>query len=524
MENQFKSNFLLPLLFSVVLIIGMFLGFKLSKSFPSKSNSNNTNLDELVNLIHKEYVDSIDIETLNNNGIEGILKTLDPHTVYIPKQDFTRANEQLIGEFYGIGVEFFLQDDTVYVSSIIPNGPSQNKGLFAGDKIIKLDSITIAGKALSDEEVINKIRGQKNKPLKMTVLHPNNKVEIITIKRGIVPIKSIQSTFKLNDTTGYISIKVFSENTYEEFKEALSELVKQKITHLIIDVRDNPGGYMDAVAKIADELIAGKHTLVSTIGKNNKDEIVSSTNGIFEKGKVTVLINEYSASASEILAGIVQDLDRGKIIGRRSYGKGLVQEQFELPDHSGIRITVARYYLPSGRCIQKSYIDGKEKYEEDIETRYKQGKLTSEDSTDNKLSKKYFTIKKRPVMANQGISPDIFVKLDTSYNHKLIYFYTNHIAEIFTHNYFYFHQNEFSKYTTFQQFHSEFKLTDTMKFELIQLLIRNNIPAKIINDESTFAVINSSLKASFSKLLFNANGKNYEQSFNDKIILKALEN
>jgi len=499
----------------------MFLGFKLSHSFTSKSTNNN--LTELVRLIEREYVDSINVETLYKNGIEGILKTLDPHTVYIPKEELTRANEQLSGAFYGIGVAFFTFQDTVYISSIIPDGPSEKKGLFPGDKIIQIDTHIVSGRMLSNEEIINKIRGGKDKPLKLKVLHLNNQLEVLTIKRGVVPNKSVQAYFKINDITGYISISVFSETTYTEFKEALTFLVNEKISHLIIDVSNNPGGYMDAVTKIADELIPGTHTLVSTIGKNNKDSIVSNVEGAFEKGKVTVLINEYAASASEILAGIVQDLDRGRVIGRRSFGKGLVQEQFDLPDHSAIRITVARYFLPSGRCIQKPYVDGKEKYNDDIESRYNQGKLTNLDSINKTDKRKYYTIKKREVFANQGIIPDVFVKLDTSYNQKLIYFYTKYIAELFTQKYFYFNKREFDQYKSMQQFHRSFKLTNNMQIELLQLMKTNNIDPKIFQDKTANTIIITAIKTEFSKLLFNKVGQLYEESFTNKMIQASIK-
>jgi carboxyl-terminal processing protease len=520
-EKQPAHSFLLPLSFSIVLIIGMFLGFKLSHSFTSKSTNNN--LTELVRLIEREYVDSINPETLYKNGIEGILKTLDPHTVYIPKEELTRANEQLSGGFYGIGVAFFTFQDTIYISSIIPDGPSEKKGLFPGDKIIQVDTHIVSGRMLSNEEIINKIRGGKDKPLKLKVLHLNNQLEVLTIKRGVVPNKSVQAYFKINDTTGYISISVFSETTYTEFKEALTFLVNEKISHLIIDVSNNPGGYMDAVTKIADELIPGSHTLVSTIGKNNKDSIVSNVDGAFEKGKVTVLINEYAASASEILAGIVQDLDRGRVIGRRSFGKGLVQEQFDLPDHSAIRITVARYFLPSGRCIQKPYVDGKEKYDDDIESRYNQGKLTDLDSINKTDKRKYYTIKKREVFANQGITPDVFVKLDTSYNQKLIYFHTKYTAELFTQKYFYFNKREFDQYKSMQQFHRSFKLTNNMQIELLQLMKTNNIDPKIFQDKTANTIIITAIKTEFSKLLFNKVGQLYEESFTNKMIQASIK-
>jgi carboxyl-terminal processing protease len=376
---------------------------------------------------------------------------------------------------------------------------------------------------LSNEEIINKIRGGKDKPLKLKVLHLNNQLEVLTIKRGVVPNKSVQAYFKINDTTGYISISVFSETTYTEFKEALTFLVNEKISHLIIDVSNNPGGYMDAVTKIADELIPGSHTLVSTIGKNNKDSIVSNVDGAFEKGKVTVLINEYAASASEILAGIVQDLDRGRVIGRRSFGKGLVQEQFDLPDHSAIRITVARYFLPSGRCIQKPYVDGKEKYDDDIESRYNQGKLTDLDSINKTDKRKYYTIKKREVFANQGITPDVFVKLDTSYNQKLIYFHTKYIAELFTQKYFYFNKREFDQYKSMQQFHRSFKLTNNMQIELLQLMKTNNIDPKIFQDKTANTIIITAIKTEFSKLLFNKVGQLYEESFTNNMIQASIK-
>ncbi len=510
LDLQNKQQFNTPILFSIVLILGMFIGYKLSDSINKqrrRSTQSERNLNDLIQLITDKYVDSLDANHLYKDGVNGILSNLDPHTVYIPQEELARVNEELEGSFYGIGVEFFILKDTLHISSIMQGGPSEKTQLRPGDKVIKIDNQLIAGKKIEDDSIISLIRGPLNTDVKLTIIHPDKQIDSLNINRSIIPIKSVTTSFKINKETGYILIRMFSENTYEEFKTALTNLKNEGIKNLIIDVRDNPGGYMDAVANIADELIGGEHTLISTKGKNRQEELSSHINGMFETGQVAILINENSASASEILAGVIQDMDRGTLIGRRTYGKGLVQEQFELPDHSAIRITVARYYLPSGRCIQKSYENGKEEYKKDIYNRYTHGELIHQDSNQHKSIKKlFYTADKQIVYSNEGITPDVFVAIDTTINAKLRSFYENRIASDFASIYFYKHNKEFSQYASVENFVSTFSFSPEMNKELDLYYKNYGLNTIGFNDSKSFAKMQHSIKAEFGKLLFHNNG------------------
>lgn len=441
-RNDFKT----PFIFSLVLLLGMFLGYKMSLSFKSDhASSQDPELDQLIQLIQEHYVDSLNTDMLYQNGIQGIISSLDPHTIYIPKKDLIRADEELQGEFFGIGIEFYLWKDTVRVASVMEDGPSAKSGICAGDKILSIDNENICSKKLTDEEVIQKIRGQHQSDVKLQIMHPDHSLYSITIKRDQVAIKTVSAYFMLEPGTGYISIRMFSETTAEEFHNALGQLIHDGMKKLIIDVRGNPGGYMDAVTQMADELIAGKQLLIQTKGKHSHEEVYSEKEGLFEKGDLAILIDENAASASEILAGIIQDLDRGVVIGRRSYGKGLVQEQFTLSDQSAIRITIARYYLPSGRCIQKDYSEGKAEYHEDIYKRYQQGELVHADSIHHasKPQEIFHTKNQRLVYAHEGISPDYFMGMDSTLEKGMNFFYENHIAEEFCNSYYFLHKKEF---------------------------------------------------------------------------------
>jgi len=515
-----------PFLFALVLIIGMFLGYKLARQSGSpssiSSSTSKARLDDLIRLIANRYVDTIDESVLYKGGIEGILKNLDPHTVYIPASELTRANEELEGTFYGIGVEFYLVHDTVTIASVIKGGPSEKENITPGDKIIKIDDSLVAGKKIEDSEIIRMIRGQKNTDVELGLRHLDGTSSTIHITRGNVPLRSVPAWFMIDEETGYIKIDMFSETTYDEFKAALQDLNTHHISKLIIDVRDNPGGYMDAVANVADELVAGTHTIVSTKGKRKSDSLVTSKNGIFEKGKLCILVDENSASASEILAGAMQDLDRGTIVGRRTFGKGLVQEQFELPDHAAIRITTARYYLPSGRSIQRSYAGGKEKYRHDIMDRFTNGALKKEDSLIDKPSK-FYTLKKRIVYGDDGIRPDVFVALDTTYHKQLDDFYSQHIAEEFADRYFFFHQNEFQSYKNLEIFSKEFNLDENMLKDLKLFFIQQKINTTLLDNPQLNKEIKRGLSSQFAKLLFGNNGRYKELYRNDEFILKAIQ-
>ena len=520
--HQYKT----PFWYALVLIVGMFLGYKLSDSIGKQIKNPKVadrNLDDLIHLISDKYVDTVDLNHLYDDGVEGILSNLDPHTVYIPKSDFNRVNEELEGSFYGIGVEFFIYKDTVRISSILDQGPCYNTNISPGDRIIKINDSVVAGKQITDELIIEKIRGELNSAVTLTVLHPNLQQESITIQRNAIPIKSVLASVKVNSSTGYILIKMFSENTYDEFKTALQDLIKKGISNLIIDVRDNPGGYMDAVANIADEMISGDHTIIQTKGKNREDELRTHIDGQFEKGKVVILVNENSASASEILAGVIQDLDRGIVVGRRTYGKGLVQEQFVLPDRSAIRITTARYYLPSGRCIQRSYKNGKANYKKDIFNRFEHGELTSSDSTNHtNLQDTFYTSSKKIVFGNEGVTPDYFVSLDTSLVHSLASFYETHLASGFTSTYYYDNKIEFKSYTSAEVFAQEFSLSpkqfNALKQYVNAIGISNSLASFYLNSSK----IKSIIKAEFAKLQFGYNGYFASLVKQDEMILKAI--
>lgn len=498
----------------------MFLGYKMSLSFKHQNHSSkNPQLDALIELIDQHYVDSLNTDTLYQNGIEGILQTLDPHTVYIPKQELILANEELQGEFYGIGIEFYIWKDTVRVAYVMKDGPSASSPLKPGDKIISIDGQNVCGKKLSSEIVIQKIRGQHQSEVNLGMLHPDQTSYTCRIKRDQVAIRTINSSFLLDPGTGYISIRMFSETTAQEFHHALQTLLQQGIKKLVIDVRGNPGGYMDAVTQIADELIAGKHLLIQTKGKSSHEEVFSSKEGLFEKGDLAVLIDENSASASEILAGIIQDLDRGVVVGRRSYGKGLVQEQYDLPDQSAIRITIARYYLPSGRCIQKDYSEGKMHYHEDIYKRYQHGELVNADSVRHSASNKeiFHTTQQRTVYAHEGISPDFFIGIDSTLEKNMTFFYENHLAEEFCNRYFYLNKNEFKSTRDLKEQESAL-LQNKNIWKALDLYTASFSEMKI---PSVAARVKERIMAGFSLLLADQNTQSYFLLRKDPVLIKA---
>lgn len=531
MENQTKNQFYQPLLFALVLIVGMYFGFKVASNYYNHTNflsgsKDKTQLDYLITLLKDQYVDSLNTETLFQNGVEGIISTLDPHTVYIPPSETDRVNEELEGNIYGIGIEFFIYEDTIHIISIMDNSPAAKADLDAGDLIIKIDDSLIAGKKMEDEDVIRLIKGRKNSLVKLDIQKPDGKRNTLKLERETITYNSIIASYVLphQKDIGYIAIRMFSENTYNEFKDALQHLIDQKITKLIIDVRNNPGGYMDAVTNILDELVAGQQTLLSTKSKSNNEVVSSKEVGIFEQGKICVLINENSASASEILAGAVQDLDRGTIIGRRSYGKGLVQEQFTLPNKAAIRITVARYYLPSGRCIQKDYSKGKNEYQNEIYERAIQEPIAKTDTGTEVAKPKYFTAKKRVVYGNEGVMPDIVVDKDYLANEVFESINYYNIIELFAAKYYYLNKAEFTAYRNDEQFEKEFRPSANITKKLLDYL---GIHVKSFNNnlfEGIQSRIYASLKSEFAKLRFDNNAKYMVMSNEDEMVKKAVEN
>jgi carboxyl-terminal processing protease len=369
----------------------------------------------LIDFINEEYVDDVNSDSIVDLTVNSILANLDPHSVYIPPSEQSSEAEIMRGDFVGIGVNFYMFNDTVTIVKPLDNGPAEKAGILAGDRILYADKDKLFGRKLPTDSLFNKLKGEEGSSVLLTIYRKStNKKLKIPVVRDVVPIKSVDTYLKLNATTGYIKINRFSENTYDEFRLGLEQLKKQGMKTLIIDLRDNGGGYLEKAVEIADELLKDKELIVFT--KNKRGEInktFATEEGIFETGRVYVLIDENSASASEILAGAIQDNDRGTIVGRRSFGKGLVQREMDFADGSAVRLTTSRYYTPSGRSIQKPYTKGKgEAYSHDYETRFENGELYAKNKIKVADSLKFKTKKGRTVYGGGGIVPDVFVPLE----------------------------------------------------------------------------------------------------------------
>lgn len=417
--NKKKTNRFMPIIMAVCVVIGIMIGSFFSNHFSGNRlniiNSGSNRLNNLLHIIDDQYVDAVNIDSLVDKAIPLILSELDPHSVYISAKDVVAATDDLKGSFCGVGIEFVIRDDTIHVQNVIQNGPAEKAGLLAGDKIVAVDGKPFVGKIVTNEEAMHRLKGQKDTKVKIGVVrYGSKKVQTFTVTRGEIPTKSITATYMLDDKTGYIRIKNFGENTYPEMLIALAKLSQEGFKNLCIDLRDNSGGYLTAAINMANEFLPDKKLIVYTQGrKSPRQDFRSDGKGSYQHIPLVVLINEGSASAAEIFAGAMQDNDRATIIGRRSFGKGLVQQQIEFPDHSMIRLTIARYYTPSGRCIQKPYTLGDDKdYEQDLLNRYEHGEFFSQDSIKH-TGPAYHTGLGRTVYGGGGITPDIFVPEDT---------------------------------------------------------------------------------------------------------------
>lgn len=417
--KQNKNSRLMPFLMALCVVIGILIGTFYANHFSGNRlniiNSGSNRLNNLLHIIDDQYVDAVNLDSLVDKAIPQILSDLDPHSVYISAKDVQQATDDLKGSFSGIGVEFVIREDTIHIQGIIKDGPAERAGLLAGDKIVSVDDKPFVGKIVTNEEAMHRLKGKKGTKVKVGVVRYGHKaVKTFTITRDDIPQKSVSAAYMIDDSTGYIKIKNFGENTYPEMLVALAELSQEQFSNLIIDLRDNTGGYLTAATQMINEFLPGNRLIVYTEGrKSPRQEYKSDGRGTYQTIPLVVLINESSASASEIFAGAMQDNDRATIIGRRSFGKGLVQKQIGFNDGSMIRLTVARYYTPSGRCIQKPYQAGDEKgYEEDLVARYKHGEFFSQDSIKH-TGPAYHTRNGRVVYGGGGITPDIFVPEDT---------------------------------------------------------------------------------------------------------------
>ncbi len=427
---------------------------------------------KVLEWINNYYVDSVDQEKLVESAIIQLLKELDPHSSYVSKKEVEAMNEPLQGNFEGIGISFNILNDTIFVISPITGGPSEKVGILAGDRIVKVDGKNVAGVGITNERVYELLRGKKGTRVTVTVLRRNVKELLdFNIIRDKIPIYSIDASYKVTDDVGYIKISRFSLTTVDEFKEAITRLKKNNVKNLILDLTGNGGGYLEIAISLADQFLDEGKLILYTEGVNSpKKEYYATKEGEFEKGRLVVLIDEGSASASEIVSGAIQDWDRGIIVGRRSFGKGLVQRRCPLPDQSELRLTIARYYTPTGRLIQKPYNNGKEDYELELVRRYNHGEFVSADSIHFPDSLKYYTKKNaRLVYGGGGIMPDVFVPLDTSY-------YTDYYRDLirlgilnqFVLNYVDRHRKElFINYPQVSAFKKAFNIDDRLINDLI---------------------------------------------------------
>ena len=412
-----RTNRFMPLVMAACVVFGIVIGTFYANHFSGNRlniiNSSGNKLNNLLHIIDDQYVDTVNINELVEKAMPQILAELDPHSVYISARDGEIANDDLRGSFFGIGIEFTIRQDTIRVQNVIGNGPAERAGMIAGDKIVEVDDSAFVGKKVTNEEAMHRLKGPKDTKVKLGVIrYGEKKIRHITITRGEIPTKSVTACYMLDDECGYIKIRNFGENTYPELLIALAKLSQQSFTNLVIDLRGNTGGYLESAVQIANEFLSRGQLIVYTQGRAfPRQDYRADGRGSYQRLPLVVLVDESSASASEILAGAIQDNDRGTIIGRRSFGKGLVQKPMEFSDHSMIRLTIARYYTPSGRCIQKPYNNGNH-YDDDWLTRYQHGEFFSQDSIKN-TGPEYHTNNGRIVYGGGGITPDIFIPEDT---------------------------------------------------------------------------------------------------------------
>lgn len=527
-----KYRYYLPIVFALVLLLGMWAGIKLTPQSDfhggmfAPSGQRYNKVSDLMSYILGNYVDSVSRDELSDDAILGILENLDPHSQYISADVLSQVNEELMGNFEGIGIQFRIESDTITVIQTIAGGPSEKVGLLAGDRIVIVDDSLVAGVGVDNKGAISMLKGPRGTEVDIKIYRKGIRGLLdFTIIRDIIPTFSIDVSYMPGDTIGYIKVSKFSATTYEEFAKALISLMDRGMTSLILDLRGNTGGYLQAATQMADEFLEAEKLIVYTEGNNRPRSYAYATHkGQFEDHSLIVLINEGSASASEIIAGAVQDNDRGIIIGRRSFGKGLVQEQLTLPDGSAVRLTIARYYTPTGRCIQRSYENGKEDYYDSFYERFHNGEIQNADSIHFNDSLKYITPGGRTVYGGGGIMPDIYVPYNSGdyaeYYNKLLdkglifqfaFTYTDH------------HRGELGKYESFEDFDNNFKISKSVFNEFIAYAGKMGIdkdPQGIRQSEARTKIL---MKAFIARNLYDDDGFYPVYHHIDETFLRAVE-
>lgn len=516
MNPNRRSFIYLPIAFAIVLIAGIFLGTKLYKvalfnnsPFMSLKPGNSSIVNDVISYINQDYVDSVSKQHLQESAVKGMLESLDPHSMFIPAAEFKEATDPLMGNFDGIGVQFRIERDTITVVNTITGGPSEKVGIMAGDRIIKVDGKPFTGKKVTNEAVMKALKGERGTIVRVSVYRRGQRKLIdFKIVRGVIPTYSVDISFPVNSTIGYIKLSKFSATTADEFSEALTALNKKGIHKLILDLRGNSGGYLQAAIAVADQFLKDKKLIVYTEGHNRpRNYAYATSEGQWENNPLIVLIDEGSASAAEIVAGALQDNDRCQIVGRRSFGKGLVQEQLNLRDGSAIRLTVARYYTPTGRCIQKPYNHGTEDYYGEYYHRFTDGELENSDSIKFSDSLKFKTPKGKTVYGGGGIMPDVFIPIEKDMKLK---YYIESVNKgtlyQFAFDYTDANRKNLKRFGAFDAFDHNFKVDQTVFDKFVAYAAKNEVKG----DKQAIAMarprIESLLKAYIARNIYDDKG------------------
>ena len=526
-ENNTKKRLpLLPLWIGFALAVGVFIGSKLNFNDTTEkifaTNSKKDKLNRLIDYIDYEYVDNVNTDSIVDVTVNGILENLDPHSVYIPKSEYEHNADDMRGAFTGIGVSFYVYKDTIAVIRSIEGGPAAQAGIRGGDRILYADGKKLFGELVQRDSISNYLKGEVNSKVALDVYRPSEKKTMeIKVRRKEVPLVSVDASYKLDDDLGYIKVNRFSETTFKEFESALEKLKDQGIKKLVLDLRNNPGGYISTAERVIDEFLEDDKLVLITKNKSGDiNKTYATRRGDFEHGKLYVLINENSASASEIVAGALQDNDKGTIVGRRSFGKGLVQREMSLGDGSAVRLTIARYYTPTGRSIQRPYGNGNDTYYSDYESRYRNGELIHADSIKVADSLKYKTPKGKVVYGGGGIIPDVFVPKDTSVENETL----QYVSRSGFMSYFIFEYLEknrtFFKGMKFDDFRKNFHVDDKLSKEFIAYAKFNEAQIDLSNYAEE---LKRTLKANIAQQLFGPNEYEIILNENDPMILKVLE-
>ena len=527
MKNKFSVY--IPILLALAVVIGILIGNRLNRnsgnSHASFAASGTSKLDAVLELINSSYVDSISTDSLIEKAIPQILKNLDPHTAYIPSKDLVGVEEEMRGNFGGIGVQFSIQNDTVMVVDVISGGPSSKVGIMPGDRIVTVNDTLLAGNCLKNEKVLTKLRGEKGTTVDVGIKRKGFKdIFAFEIIRGEIPIYSVDVSYMIDPNTGFIKVSRFGEHTYQEFMEGMKKLDQLGMKNVIVDLRGNPGGYLNAVIKMVNEFLDKGELIVYTQGNSQPRKTFNAdNNGTYRDKGILVLIDDFSASASEIFAGAIQDNDRGWILGRRSFGKGLVQEQIPFSDGSALRLTVARYYTPSGRCIQKPYDKGTDEYYKDIMDRAIHGEFQKADSIKYSDTVKYSTLGGRLVHGGGGIMPDFFVPADTlGYSGYFSKVTQKGLVYQFGLDYADLNRNVLSKLTNSSEFEKYFQNKDILQ-QFVAFATKKGVTGSNGDLKTSSKIIDNQVKAYIARNILGEEGF-YPMIKNiDKVLLEAIE-